>query len=351
MAGIAKFFNKANQAISERVLSAEKTQLEEEFKSLEKKTDATEEAVINMIRKAEEYLQPNPAARAKFNMTQKLGKGSNSKYPQPEGELGDTMIKGGRAIGEDTSFGQALVLVGESEKQLAEARDGLDAEVQSNFLIPLKEFLKKEIKDVTFNRKKLESRRLDFDYKRRRGQKQVQPDPKADEELRIAEQKFEESKELSWNGMQAILENEAEQVSQVNAFVQAQLAFHNTAVDILTQLASSLSEVVQTAASRPKSEPRYATRATSYDDEPSSGSSYSSAPASASSSSYSAPPSNASSGGRTYRALYDFDAENPGELTFREGDNIVVTGKLDENWLEGSVNGQTGIFPITYVDY
>ncbi|KJE88733.1 endophilin-A1 [Capsaspora owczarzaki ATCC 30864] len=339
---MAKFFNKVNQAISERVLSAEKTELEEEFKSYEKKTDATEEAITSAINKAEQYLQPNPTARAKFNVTQKFNK-ATSKYPQPEGELGDSMIKGGRAIGEDANFGQALVIVGEAEKQIAEARDALDAEVQSNFLIPLKEFLKKEIKDVNFHRKKLESRRLDFDYKRRRGHKGGQPDPKADEELRIAEQKFEESKELSWNGMQAILENEAEQVSQLNAFVQAQLAFHNTAVDVLTQLAQSLSDVVQSAASRPKSEPRYARTAPAEDTYGSS--SY------GGSSSYAAPASSASSGSKAYRALFDFEAENPGELTFREGDTIYVSGRLDENWLEGSCNGQSGIFPVQYIEY
>lgn len=50
------------------------------------------------------------------------------------------------------------------------------------------------------------------------------------------------------------------------------------------------------------------------------------------------------------QALYDFEAENGNELSFKEGDVIVLKTKLDENWFEGSLNGKTGCFPINYVN-
>merc|ERR1719336_3698701 len=50
------------------------------------------------------------------------------------------------------------------------------------------------------------------------------------------------------------------------------------------------------------------------------------------------------------KALYDFEAEADGELTFREGDSIRLKKKLDENWLEGEVGGKVGMFPSAYVE-
>lgn len=34
---------------------------------------------------------------------------------------------------------------------------------------------------------------------------------------------------------------------------------------------------------------------------------------------------------------------------FQEGETIILLNRVDENWFEGSTNGRTGYFPVSYV--
>lgn len=50
------------------------------------------------------------------------------------------------------------------------------------------------------------------------------------------------------------------------------------------------------------------------------------------------------------RALFDFQPSEPGELQFRKGDTIAVLESVYKDWWKGSLRGQTGIFPLNYVE-
>ena len=50
------------------------------------------------------------------------------------------------------------------------------------------------------------------------------------------------------------------------------------------------------------------------------------------------------------RALYDFQPSEAGELQFRKGDVIAVLESVYKDWWKGSLRGQTGIFPLNYVE-
>ena len=49
-------------------------------------------------------------------------------------------------------------------------------------------------------------------------------------------------------------------------------------------------------------------------------------------------------------AVYPFNGRSQEDLTFDAGDKIKVLGRVNSDWLRGSLNGQEGIFPQAYVD-
>ncbi|XP_065836387.1 endophilin-A3-like [Oscarella lobularis] len=346
LTGLKKQFNKANQYFSEKIFNAEGTKLDEDFKELEKKTDATSALVDQMINKTKEYLHPNPAARMKVfaqSSYQKVRRqAKTAKYPQPEDILGDCMIKGGTDLGDESNFGQGLTSVGESLKEMASYKDDLDVTVAQDFIEPLHQLLTKDIKEIMHHRKKLSGRRLDFDCKKRKqaGGKNI-----TDEEIRIAEEKFDESYELSQSSMGNLLDNDVEQVQQLGSFVDALQEYHRQCFEKLQSLKSTLDVVLDSAQSAPREtrsvKKRGSTKQSKYDD---------------------SDDDDARGGARgggddddipsspCARALYDFEPENEGELEFAEGQIIKLTSRLDENWLEGEVGGKSGYFPSNYVE-
>uniref|UniRef100_G3PF56 Endophilin-A2 n=1 Tax=Gasterosteus aculeatus aculeatus TaxID=481459 RepID=G3PF56_GASAC len=330
------------QMVSEKVGGAEGTKLDEDFKDLERKVDVTSKAVVEVISKTSEYLQPNPASRAKLSMLNTMskirGQVKNPGYPQAEGLLGECMGKYGRDLGEETNFGGALVDVGESMKRLAEVKDSLDIDVKQNFIDPLQGLCDKDLREIQHHLKKLEGRRLDYDYKKKRQGKIP------DEEVRQALEKFHESKEVAETSMYNLLETDIEQVSQLSSLVESQLQYHRQAVQVLEELSDKLKDRMNDAQTRPRRE--YTPKPKPIydfgeDNQSNGGYSTSAAP----------PPSrNSAPEQPCCKALYDFDPENEGELGFREGDVITLTNQIDENWYEGMLNSQSGFFPLNYVE-
>ncbi|XP_044257409.1 endophilin-A isoform X2 [Tribolium madens] len=409
-AGLKKQINKCNQYVTEKMGGAEGTKLDLDFMDMERKTDVTYELVEELQIKTKEFLQPNPTARAKMaavkGISKLSGQAKSNTYPQPEGVLGDCMLTYGRKLGDDSMFGNALVEMGESLKQMADVKYSLDDNIKQNFLEPLHHLQTKDLKEVMHHRKKLQGRRLDFDCKRRRQAK--------DDEIKTAEDKFAESLHLAQMGMFNLLENDVEQISQLATFAEGLLEYHVQCTEILKHLNEVLLEKKEEAANRPKVEfvpksladlhiegvsdgvngihhhdnmntnhhnftnsghqfkrpaPKTIPIKQSDPFDPWSfpqGSSQVSSPQhkphqlellpGQHSANASPLPSPMKSPARTpmnrqpcCTALYDFDPENPGELGFKENDVITLLNKIDENWFEGSLHGRTGYFPVNYV--
>ncbi|KAM8961834.1 endophilin-A1 isoform 2-T2 [Pelodytes ibericus] len=310
---------------------------------MERKVDVTSRAVMEIMTKSVEYLQPNPASRAKLNMINTMskirGQEKGPGYPQAEALLAEAMLKYGREIGDESNFGPALVDVGESMRELSDIKDSLDIDVKQNFIDPLQNLHDKDLKEIQHHLKKLEGRRLDFDYKKKRQGKIT------DDEIRQALEKFDESKEIAESSMFNLLEMDIEQVSQLSALVHAQLEYHKQAVQILQQVTVKLENRMQDASNQPRREYQPKPRMSLELPLPSDISQHNGGISLAGSPKPSAPMDQP-----CCRALYDFDPENEGELGFKEGDIITLTNQIDENWYEGMLHGQSGFFPINYVD-
>ena len=49
-------------------------------------------------------------------------------------------------------------------------------------------------------------------------------------------------------------------------------------------------------------------------------------------------------------AIYDFSGETPDDLSFVSGDRIELLEHVGADWLKGSLNGRTGMFPSAFVE-
>ncbi|MBN3292590.1 SH3G2 protein, partial [Polypterus senegalus] len=329
-----------SEKVSEKVGGAEGTKLDDDFKEMEKKVDITSRAVLEIMARTTEYLQPNPASRAKLSMINTMskirGQEKGPGYPQAEALLGEAMVKYGRELGEESNFGLALIDAGDTMRELAEVKDALDMDVKQNFIDPLQNLHDKDLKEIQHHLKKMEGRRLDFDYKKKRHGK-LQED-----EIKQALEKFDESKEIAEQSMFNLLESDIEQVSQLSALVQAQVDYHRQAAEILQQLSSKLEDRIKETSTKPRREympkPRMVMEFTPSEN-------HNGALAHSTAAKSPAPMDQP-----CCRALYDFDPENEGELGFKEGDIITLTNQIDDNWYEGMIHGQSGFFPINYVD-
>lgn len=337
--------------MSEKIGGAEGTKLDEEYIHCEKQIDVMSKLIEEIINKTHEFLQPNPATRAKlatlstFNKIQ--GKDKAAPYPQPEGQLGDCMLKYGNELDHESLFGESLIQAGNAFKNLEDVKYNMEDQVKREYIEPLRGIQSVELKEINFHRKKLEGRRLDFDCKKRKKESNPQAAKVLEDEVKVAEDKFQESKVLAETAMANFLASDYEHISALAEFVDAQANYYRHATEIMENLHKVLLEKKDEAQARGKQphipKPVQITGTLSTGDINSKNGSLSS-PRTPNKS----PVPGAS--GPCCRALYKFDAENDSELPFDECDIIQLIRQVDENWFEGRINNRVGFFPVNYVE-
>jgi len=197
MDGLKKTFGKAAQAVSEKVGSnADRTEMDPQFKEMERLTDCTAKAISELLGHTREYLQPNSSMRTHLvsgSSYSKVTHGGKQRPEQYEEKLGKMMRRTGLEL-EGTNLGTSLLTVSDAMSQLADTKNQFDDASKAEFLDPLQQMMDKDIKEVAHHRKKLNGRRLDYDYKRgklKSGSKGVTED-----EVQMSYEKLEESIQL-----------------------------------------------------------------------------------------------------------------------------------------------------------
>ncbi|XP_026166651.1 endophilin-A3b isoform X2 [Mastacembelus armatus] len=343
-------------------MGAEGTRMDDDFLKMEKSIAVFYSLLMELLSRTTEFLQPNPACRAKLSvlntMSRIRGQGKCAGYPQTEGMLGECMLLYGRELGAASEFGGALVTVGEALQQVAQAKDALDVNVKHGFIEPLQELHSTELTEIRHQLKKLNGRRLDFDYKRRRRGK-IPAD-----ELQQAWDKFLASKELAEQSMFVLLQNDVDQLGRLAALVSALHDFHCNAHRILLGVHGNLQARLTAASNKP--ERRFRPRKVRVRREQNSSIGFyqqlSITAANSSGEQFTALRSRPGSPVSSYadsrlvrdqpccRALYSFHPNREGELGFSQGDIILLTCQVDANWYEGELAGQSGLLPVSYVD-
>ncbi|XP_054166494.1 endophilin-A-like [Oppia nitens] len=395
LSGLKKQYNKANQFVSERIGGAEATKSSDYFVELEKKTDITQHVVHEMLDKTRDVLYPNPALRARVAVNTKLMGNKNDRYVHPELELADSMYRYGKQFDNDNTFGQSLVDMGETLKKLTDIKYSFEDQIKDKFLDPLMRLQSNELKQCQSHRKKLESRRLDYDCHKRKKQKGGNV---SELDLKLSEDKYNESYELASMAMENLMALEMDQLIHMTALSEALYDYHIKCADVLKNVVNHLNskstpstplqtpiyskpntypDLWPTTAQKSQTLPKttYCPKPTTYSQKPTD------------------PPMNTVNQYRGVvesvkfinkqnnvvmgaskpsirnkpilpttakpmfvpkkpkcRALYDFDAQNADELTLRTGDIIELNKRVDDNWFEGTLNGRTGLFPTNYVD-
>ncbi|XP_070686806.1 endophilin-A3b [Pempheris klunzingeri] len=362
VSGMKKQLHKASQLLNERLMGAEGTKMDDDFLKMEKSVAVIHSLLVDLLSKTTEFLQPNPAYRAKLSMLNTVsrirGQGKSTGYPQTEGMLGDCMLQYGRELGAASEFGGALTGVGEALQQVAQARDALDVNVKRTFIDPLQDLHNTELKEIRYQLKKMNGRRLDLDYKRRRRGKVPA------EEVRQAWDKFITSKELVEQSMFILLQNDVDQLGRLAALVAALLDFHRNAHRILLGFHGNLQARLTAASNKPERRfrPKKIRIRSEHNGSFVSYHQPSVTSAASSGGQFTVLPSRPGSPISCYadsklvldqpccRAMYSFHSSSESELDFNEGDVIILTNQVDGNWFEGTLGSQSGLFPVSYVD-
>ncbi|CAJ0879947.1 10492_t:CDS:2 [Entrophospora sp. SA101] len=242
-------FSKFKQWANEKVGTSSKTQTTDEFQELRQRTDARHIAFDKLHVVTNVYLR---------SISKKIESYDGKTKNLPIETLGTTMRVYGEEIGSEADYGVALVNFGTANEKIANTQVEYISRIREEFLLGLEDYIK-DLKHYQVLKKKLESRRLDYDSKLNRVQKSKKEKPELEEEMRAAKEKYEDTMDDITNKMLKLDESEDQYLRELTAFLDAELDYHKTCYDILNDVKKDWVESPPKRNVRQKSKRRKAT--------------------------------------------------------------------------------------------
>ncbi|KAL8836856.1 MAG: hypothetical protein Q9170_002747 [Blastenia crenularia] len=222
---VNKKLGRFKQWAGERMGGEAKTNVSDDFKSLEVEMNLRHEGMQRLQKSMTGYVKT----------LSKRNEGDDKEKSLPVGYLGSTMVRHGEDFEDDSEFGQCLISMGRTNERIGRIQETYVANATSSWLESLERSLA-QMKDYQAARKKLENRRLAYDTSLAKMQKAKREDFQVEEELRIQKAKYEETNEDVYRRMQDIKEAEAESITDLGAFLDAEISYYDRCRDVLMQL-------------------------------------------------------------------------------------------------------------------
>lgn len=220
-----KKLDRFKQWAGERMGGEAKTSTSDEFKSLEMEMNLRQDGMDRLHSTMSIYIKSMSKRKESDDKEKML----------PVDVLAQAMIAHGEEFEQDSLFGTCLTMMGQANEKVARVQDSYVQAAGESWMESLERSLA-QMKEYQAARRKLESRRLAYDATLSKMQKQKKEDFRMEEELRAQRIKYEESSDDVYRRMGEIQDSEAESMSDLGAFLDAELEYHERCRDILANL-------------------------------------------------------------------------------------------------------------------
>ncbi|KAJ2705522.1 hypothetical protein H4R19_005115, partial [Coemansia spiralis] len=153
--------------------------------------------------------------------------------------LGSAMLRLGTCLPKDSNYGRALESLGRTEERLNEHQLKFVNNVKEGWLPELQRSLD-DFKEYVALQKQLGARRSDYDSKMVKFQKARKDNITAEDDLRTAQVRYEDTYEDLGRRMLVMQDSEQEYLRGAYSFYESQLEYHKSCYEELARVRSAL---------------------------------------------------------------------------------------------------------------